>query len=253
LHAKDYGVPQNRPRVIIVGVRNDLVEVSEQALEKVTSEAPDAVETGFLPKPSGIPPTLEELLSDLEDPDFLKNSATLVYPSEPLTAIQTELRTTRDGKLLRKGDLLTEHEYSNHKPRIRQKFEHMIANDGEIPEKFRTKKFAQRVFPLAWDEEGPNLTAASLPDDYVHYRQPRAPTVREWARLQTFPDWYVFKGSRTTGGRRRAGDPSAGIWKRDAPRFTQIGNAVPVRLSKIIGKHLRAKYLEKQTIIKVNT
>lgn len=255
LHAKDYGVPQNRPRVIMVGIRKDIMpQVTEQPLEDATTEKPDAVQMGFLPMPSGEPPSLEELLSDLEDPDFLSKTATTVYPSEPLNAFQIELRTTRDGKLLRKGDPLAEHEYSKHAPRIRQKFAHMIANDGEIPQRFKTKKFAQRVFPRAWDEEGPNLTAASLPDDYVHYRQPRAPTVREWARLQTFPDWYLFKGSRTTGGRRRAGDPTAGVWERDVPRFTQIGNAVPVLLAKKIGIHLRRNFLQRETNpTKVNT
>ena len=114
----------------------------------------------------------------------------------------------------------------------------MIKNDGEIPEKFKTKKFAQRVFPRKWSEGGPNITATSLPEDYVHYSQARGPTVREWARIQTFPDWYKFKGPRTTGGRRRAGDPSKGLWDRDVPRYTQIGNAVPVLLAEKIGIHL---------------
>ena len=78
----------------------------------------------------------------------------------------------------------------------------------------------------------------SLPDDFVHYSEPRIPTVREWARLQTFPDRYVFKGPRTTGGRRRAGDPSKKIFDRDVPKYTQIGNAVPVRLAYEIGKQV---------------
>ena len=69
----------------------------------------------------------------------------------------------------------------------------MIRNHGEIPEKFQKKKFAQRVFPKEWGSLGPNITATSLPEDYVHYSEPRTPTVREWARIQTFPDWYVFK------------------------------------------------------------
>ena len=239
LHAKDYGVPQNRPRVIMVGIRYDVLpHWVQDSFCEVSFDDPSAVESGFLPKPSGIPPTLVELLSDLEDSRYLKNLVTTEYPHEPKTEIQRILRTTREGRLLRKGDLLTEQEYSNHAPYIREKFSHMIDNEGEIPEKFQTKKFAQRVFPREWDEGGPSLTVTSLPEDYVHYSQPRGPTVREWARIQTFPDWYQFKGSRTTGGRRRAGDPSIGIWDRDVPRYTQIGNAVPVILAEKIGKHL---------------
>ena len=114
----------------------------------------------------------------------------------------------------------------------------MIDNNGEIPEEMKTKKFAQRVIPKKWGDGGPNITATSLPDDFVHYEQPRSLTVREWARLQMFPDWYKFAGKRTTGGRRRAGDPSKNDWKRETPKYTQIGNAVPVKLAEEIGNHL---------------
>jgi DNA (cytosine-5)-methyltransferase 1 len=101
-----------------------------------------------------------------------------------------------------------------------------------------TKKFAQRVLPRQWTEKGPTVTATSLPDDYVHFEQPRTLTVREWARLQGFPDWYQFKGKRTTGGIKRAGNPLEGIHERELPKYTQIGNAVPVPMAKAIGIHL---------------
>jgi DNA (cytosine-5)-methyltransferase 1 len=111
-----------------------------------------------------------------------------------------------------------------------------------ITSDLQTKKFAQRVLQPTWGGKPPGITVTSLPDDFVHYSEPRIPTVREWARLQTFPDWYVFKGPRTTGGRRRAGDPSKKIFDRDVPKYTQIGNAVPVRLAYELGKRL-ARYL----------
>ena len=115
----------------------------------------------------------------------------------------------------------------------------MIDHGGQIRPEDATKKFAQRVIPARWGPTGPSITATSLPDDYVHFSQPRILTVREWARLQTFPDWYRFAGKRTTGGRRRAGDPSAGDWSRELPKYTQIGNAVPVWLARAVGEHLR--------------
>ncbi len=241
VHAKDYGIPQNRPRVLLVGVREDFLPTAEQIRlleEPVTVDAPTAIRDGFLPSPSGSPPSLVQLLSDLEDPDYLGKRTTEHYVHNPRSSIQAELRTRLDGTLMRKGDALTEQEYSEHADYIREKFAHMIANGGEIPARFKTKKFAQRVFPREWNGTGPNITATSLPEDYVHYSQPRGPTVREWARIQTFPDWYVFRGPRTTGGRRRAGDPDAGIWDRDVPRYTQIGNAVPVLLARKVGAHL---------------
>ena len=241
VHGKDYGVPQNRPRILMVGIRHDLIQKAEQLRmldEAVTVDAPTAVRDGFLPAPEGVPPSLVQLLSDLEDPAFLSKHSTDEYVRQPLSPIQYELRTRPDGTVMVKGDALTEQEYSDHADYIREKFAHMIANNGEIPAQFQTKKFAQRVFPREWGAGGPSITVTSLPEDYVHYSQPRGPTVREWARIQTFPDWYVFRGSRTTGGRRRAGDPDAGIWTRDVPRYTQIGNAVPVLLARKVGAHL---------------
>jgi len=133
-----------------------------------------------------------------------------------------------------------EHEYSRHHERIVAKFEHMLRNDGQIPVRHATKKFAQRLLPAHWGPEGPMITATSLPDDYVHFSQPRTLTVREWARLQCFPDWYEFSGTRTTGGLRRAGNPRKGIHAREVPKYTQIGNAVPVLLAQAIGNHFRS-------------
>jgi DNA (cytosine-5)-methyltransferase 1 len=241
VHSKSYGVPQNRPRVLVVGVRNDLkIVVPPAKPSNRTIIEPTAVTDGLLPEPDNDYPTLIELLSDLCDPNYARTLATSAYPTKPLNRFQERLRTTLDGKVLGKGAEITDHEYSNHAPRIIEKFEFMIANDGAIPSSMRTKKFAQRVLPKSWGASGPNITATSLPDDYVHYCQPRVPSVREWARIQMFPDWYVFMGPRTTGGRRRAGDPGAGLWDRDVPKYTQIGNAVPVELARKVGSHLAA-------------
>jgi DNA (cytosine-5)-methyltransferase 1 len=239
LHAKDYGVPQNRPRVIMVGIREDcLPQMRQPSFFESIFDYPTGVKSGFIPEAFGKAPTIPELISDLEDSNYLQKSESDVYSVDPKTDIQLKLRTTRDGRVLGKGEEVTDHAYSNHSSEIRNKFAYMISNGGNIPEEYQTKKFAQRVLPKVWGPEGPNITATSLPDDYVHYSQPRSPTVREWARLQTFPDWYIFKGPRTTGGRRRAGDPSKGIWQRDVPKYTQIGNAVPVMLAEALGRHL---------------
>jgi len=229
LLAKDYGVPQNRPRVIMIGIRSDIMP----------SRMPDGIEGGMLPAPIQGAPDLVDLLGDLVDPNWLPGGETSRYLTKPLTKVQDRLRRRPDGSLMGKGSELTEQEYSKHSPEVVTKFKHMIGNRGEIPESMRTKKFAQRLLPERWADNGPSITATSLPDDYVHFSQPRVPTVREWARLQTFPDWYQFEGKRTTGGRRRAGDPDAGSWTRDLPKFTQIGNAVPVLLAEQIALHIR--------------
>ena len=235
VYAKDYGVPQNRPRVLLVGIRDD---VTSKLL--IESDSADAVERGFLPAPLGIrPPGPAELLSDIEDSKYENGGSTRFYPGAAITKIQRLLRTPRaGGKPLPKGAPLSEHDYSKHRADVVAKFKAMIRDGGNVPEKFKTKKFAQRVLPAQWGEQGPTITATSLPDDYVHYAQPRSLTVREWARLQMFPDWYTFSGNRTTGGIRRAGNPREGVFDREVPKYTQIGNAVPVGLAQAVGEHL---------------
>ena len=228
VHAKDYGVPQNRPRILIVGLRKDV-------FPEPSTKGDDAVLAGFLPKPIGGYPTIEELLSDLVDTRYVRGTVTETYPRAPQNSVQRQLRTKRDGTVFAAGDAVSEMEYSNHSDYIVEKFIEMIRNGGEIPERFRTKKFAQKVLPRTWGKDGPTITACSAPDDYVHFCQPRSLTVREWARLQTFPDWYVFAGKRTTGGLRRAGNPREGLFDRELPKYTQIGNAVPVELAYNIG------------------
>jgi DNA (cytosine-5)-methyltransferase 1 len=240
VYASDYGVPQNRPRVLLVGISKDLGFNAPPAKpDGNTVIAPTAVADEFLPAPAGCEaPSVEEVLSDLVDPQFQYGGETNAYPRPPQNSLQRQLRLSRAGNELLRADQLTEHKYSNHQPRIRQKFRYMLEHEGRIPEKMRTKKFAQKVLPSRWGHAGPTITVTSMPDDYVHYCQARTLTVREWARLQTFPDWYLFEGPRTTGGRRRAGDPSKGVWERDVPRYTQIGNAIPVELAYRVGTHL---------------
>lgn len=245
VQAKDYNVPQNRPRVLLVGIRDD---IAISAGLKLGHGDETAVEAGFLPKASeNSPPDLEDLLCDLVDPSIERAFLTQSFPKqfcndtyifEPITDIQRRLRTLPDGSILKKGDRLTEQDYSKHNAAVVKKFQFMISNDGQIAQEYQTKKFAQRLLPARWGSKGPTITATSLPDDYVHYLQPRILTVREWARLQTFPDWFEFSGKRTTGGTRRAGIPTEGIFERELPKYTQIGNAVPVNLAYAIGLHL---------------
>lgn len=243
VHAKDYGVPQNRPRVLIVGVRSDVVEKLGPRWLSLGSHDEDAVACGLLPAHGEIAPHLEDIFSDLEDSaipkslqsqEFGKDFSTVVYPKPAAGKWQQYFRP---GELAQARAPLLEQEYSRHSSHVVRKFSAMIANGGEIPPEFQTKKFAQRVLPRRWNNHGPTITACSLADDYVHYQQPRSLTVREWARLQTFPDTYIFKGKRTTGGLRRAGNPREGNFDREVPKYTQIGNAVPVKLAEAVAKH----------------
>ena len=91
----------------------------------------------------------------------------------------------------------------------------------------KTKKQTQRV--LIPNQPAP--AALSIPDDACHYDETldnlRTLTVREMARIQSFPDWYEVKSKVTTGGQQR---------KYEVPQYTQMGNAVPPFLGYALGK-----------------
>jgi DNA (cytosine-5)-methyltransferase 1 len=89
-----------------------------------------------------------------------------------------------------------------------------------------TRKHSQR----ALQANQPSPTVLSLPDDFVHFSEPRTLTVREMARIQSFPDSFVFHSKETTGASRR---------RYEVPQYTQVGNAVPPLLARGVGLHLR--------------
>ena len=70
----------------------------------------------------------------------------------------------------------------------------------------------------------------TLPDDYIHPKEPRIMTVRELARIQSFPDWFEFRSKETTGSHRR---------REEVPQYSQVGNAVPPLMAEAIGELLK--------------
>jgi DNA (cytosine-5)-methyltransferase 1 len=91
----------------------------------------------------------------------------------------------------------------------------------------QTKKLTQK----ALDPDSPASAALSIPDDVCHYSEDelRTLTVREMARIQSFPDAFVFRSKVTTGGQMR---------KFEVPQYTQVGNAVPPLLGFALGKSI---------------
>lgn len=100
----------------------------------------------------------------------------------------------------------------------------------DLLEELRSKKHSQRA--LLKNKVAP--AQLSIPDDCVHYAEDRTLSVREMARIQSFPDWFEFKAKVTTGGHQRA---------YEVPRYTQVGNAVPPLMAKQIAKGIR-EFLE---------
>ena len=96
----------------------------------------------------------------------------------------------------------------------------------------KTKKHSQRA--LYADKPSPTITAVA--DDFVHYEAPRCLNVREMARIQSFPDWFVLRSKITTGGLKR---------RYEIPQQTQVGNAVPPLLGRRVSMFIKHKILRK--------
>ena len=98
----------------------------------------------------------------------------------------------------------------------------------------KTKKHSQRA--LYANKPSPTITA--MADDFVHYEAPRCLNVREMARIQSFPDWFILKSKITTGGMKR---------RYEIPQQTQVGNAVPPMLGRRVAMFIKEHLLEEET------
>lgn len=101
-------------------------------------------------------------------------------------------------------------------------------------EKYLLEHPTRKQTQKALTPETPAPAALSIPDDACHYdeHELRVLTVREMARIQSFPDSFEFRSKVTTGGQMR---------KFEVPQYTQVGNAVPPLLGKALGETI--KYL----------
>lgn len=100
-----------------------------------------------------------------------------------------------------------------------------LSDFKEYLKELESKKHSQRA--IKSDEPAP--AQMTIPDDLCHYspNELRTLTVREMARLQSFPDWFVFRSKITTGGKQRS---------IEVPQYTQVGNAVPPILAFRLGE-----------------
>lgn len=213
LNAVNYGVPQKRKRVIFIGYRDGTMPTYPDSLC-----APKSQLDGFS-KPSPI--TISEAISDLR---FLgPGEMATEYELDPETAYQAHMR---DG-----ADQLHNHVATNHGEAVIERFAAFDQGKGieSVPEELRTKKSGTKK----WHPDGQSRAITTLPNDFVHYEQPRIPTVRETARIQTFPDTHVFKGQRTAGNQGRT--------EEYCSQTQQVGNAVPPWLGEAVGRQVLAE------------
>lgn len=237
LRASDFGVPQVRPRFILVGAAKelDLGMAIDRFFDDLHADAVSFLHARGLSGET----SAKDAISDLEikrngkvpSPDTRGFEATAYVG--PNTAYQRAMHEGCDGS---PSDM----RLARHRESTAARFEALIEasrEEGrlnvtvskETKKAHGIKKAAIRVL----DPLRPAPTVTSLPDDMIHYSEPRTLTVRENARLQSFPDWFSFRGKYTTGGSRRS---------REVPRFTQVANAVPPLLAEQLGARLMTLY-----------
>lgn len=230
MDAATFGVPQRRTRLIAIGVRKDLLA---DVLGGV-GRAFDHIEVARAKQLAGLgvsgAVSVASAISDLETA-----GTALLQCLDPGSARFFEAPYTKPltpYQRLMHGDCkgpMDSMRLATHRADIIERFRQMLAEcrrgtrmDDESRRKFGLKK--HRIFIMEGSDPAPTIT--TLPDDILHYSEPRILTVRESARLQSFPDWFKFRGKYTTGGDRRT---------KECPRYTQVGNAVPPLLARAIG------------------
>lgn len=217
----EYGVPQKRTRFILVGIRKDIKGASVEKAKSFFGKLEENKFSFLQQKNIPVNPTVEDALSDLisdngvvDTPDR-KGFKSGLYKTAT-SKYQYFVREETKQQLFPSS-----HSFAKQTERVIARLKYIQSvtieskNIGkELKNKLGVK--TQVLVPLKPGEQAPTVT--SIPDDMIHYCEPRILTVRECARLQSFPDDFFFLGKYTTGGKFR---------KKEIPRYTQIGNAIP--------------------------
>jgi DNA (cytosine-5)-methyltransferase 1 len=222
LNAAEFGVPQSRVRVFFIGLRND-IEYDKEKIEP----------RGFLFGNNQI--TIEQAIMDLPQIKAKEGSEIGEYNSEPQNEYQ---RWARE-----KSHKVYNHIAMKHTDRLIERFSHIkygqsvadVDKEHQQRQRGNANKISGKVYsqnnmrPFP-DRPSPTIPA-SFQSNFVHPFINRNYTAREGARLQSFPDSYVFCGKRTTMS-----------WEKNVSQYQQIGNAVPPLLAKAIANNITAYF-----------
>lgn len=216
LMASDYGVPQKRQRVIMIGFRKDL-DVKPEFPEKTYSRSV----------------TTWEAISDLPQIKASQGEETMIYETNPQNEYQQFMR--------KQSNMVNNHIAMRHTKRLIERFkvikagqslahvsqEHAAVKRGNPKEKSKIV-FSQNNQRLHADKPAPTI-AASFQSNFIHPYLNRNFTAREGARLQSFPDSFIFQGMRTKMS-----------WEKGLSQYQQIGNAVPPLMAFAIAEKIKA-------------
>lgn len=218
----DFGIPQRRKRFILIASKNK--DFSDNFLANLNAMKEIYLNSIGLNSNTSVKDSIDDLKmihGVIESPDSSKKFKNGLYGKI----------TSNYQKLMRKSSskIPDSHRFANHTENVIKLHEDIQANakPGKriSPQDNLIIGLKRRGVTLL-DETGVSPTITSIPDELVHYDEPRILTPRETARIQSFPDWYEFKGKYTSGGKLR---------KIDVPRYTQIGNAVPPLFAEQVG------------------
>ena len=257
-NASNYGVPQNRERVLFIGCRKDQKYISEipatvSEKEKVTifealydldfignnQEAHRYEMIDISTQHNGATKKMTKLLKKRSlDGKIISNGGKsfsewskegrLIERFRP----QTKPFYVRNTEALENGekyfDILNNHKTSNQNKTVIKRLSVILRNGGYKKAQPELEKLGLTTNKRNYNVLKPDAqssTIMTIADDYIHYNSPRSLTVREMARLQSFDDSFVFQGKRSTGGNNR---------KTEVPQYTLVGNAVPPLLARAI-------------------
>lgn len=227
LNARDYGVLQNRKRIIIVGKRTAIEDFNFQWPEHVHTNA--HVEAVFSDLPiihAGEGDVYNCQLGNNPDPWLIESGVRSNVPGMPVTYYCSRTHKEQDLEIYR----IAVNKWNTQHERLKY---------ADLPDRLKShrnqKTFQDRFKVVAKDESASQTVVAHIAKDghyYIHpeLEQNRSLTPREVARLQTFPDDYYFEST--------SGKPSR------TEAFKQIGNAVPVLLAQKIAESLRDNWNE---------
>jgi DNA (cytosine-5)-methyltransferase 1 len=238
LNAANYGVPQNRHRIFVVGNKMGK-EISPPLVSHYSPNEKkiNMISTKGLKKAV----TVIQAIGDLPKLKSGEGEEKVVFLSRPKNNYQRELRN--------KCENLYNHVAMAHRSRIVKRYEQLISGVSlnNVHEDLRVRKrngngaISNCEYSLNYRHLKPNMVAYTIPasfySNFIHPNQPRNITSREAARLQSFPDDYIFKGKRTQLSSKLLKQ----LGKDDEnylSQYNQIGNAVPPFLARAIAKRI---------------
>ncbi len=234
VEATHYGVPQIRKRLLVVASKGGLDNPFPPQTH--TTESQSGLFESGLEKC----PTLWDAISDLPDLEARQGAEESDYTMPPQNSFQKYLRGN--------ADRVYNHKAMNHSKRLVERFSSMRWGDStsDVPDHLRPLKRNSTDFSdKAYDQNNRRMhpdkqchtVPASFYANFVHPYKNRNFTAREGARIQTFPDWYVFKGKPTVVSHKllqREGRHE----EKHLCQYNQIGNAVPPLLGKAVAENI---------------